>query len=110
MIPDSNTLIGVLGRSVTLEFFIFEDLPPVTVNETSWQFTSSVGSSTAQNITSASNVRYDFSDDMLSLTIGALTAMDEGSYTLEATTIAGSDSATITLDVQGIVYLQIRCG
>ena len=104
-----SSLIGVLGRSVTLQFSISDDLPPVTLNEILWQFTS-VRSSTVQNITSASNTRYDFSDNMLSLTIGALTAMDEGSYALEASTIAGSNSATIILDVQGILCLQIWFG
>ena len=104
-----SPLIGVLGRSVTLQFSISDDLPPVTSNEILWQFTS-VRSSTVQNITSASNTRYDFSDNMLSLTIGALTTMDEGSYTLEASTIAGSNSATIFLVVQGILCLQIWFG
>ena len=58
-----------------------------------------------QTITSDSNVRYTFSDDMLSLTIDALVATDGGSYILEATTIAGSRSATILLDVQS-TYLR----
>ena len=90
----SNSLIGAQNTSVTLQFSISNDLPPVTSTDIVWRF----GSSGMQLNTSSG--RYIFSDDMLSLTIEALIATDEGSYTLEATTIAGSDSATIILDVQ----------
>ena len=101
-VVSGNPLIGAEGTPVTLQFSISGDLPPVTPTGIVWQFTPA-GSSVMQTINS--NTRYDFSDDMLSLTIGALTAMDEGSYTLEATTTAGSDSATIFLDVQSILHL-----
>ena len=93
----SNPLIGAQNTSVTLQFSISNDLPPVTSTDVVWRFTP-FGSSVMQTITS--DGRYIFSDDMLSLAIEALIATDEGSYTLEATTIAGSDSATIVLDVQ----------
>ena len=93
----SSPLIGAQNTSVTLQFSIFNDLPPVSSTDVVWQFTP-VGSSVMQAITS--DGRYIFSDDMLSLTIGELVVTDEGSYTLEATTIAGFDSATIFLDVQ----------
>ena len=100
-VVSSSPLIDAEGASVTLQFSISNDLPPVTSTDIVWLFTP-VGSSTMQVI--SPNARYSFSDDMLSLTIGALTEMDEGSYTLEATTIAGSDSDTIFLDVQSIYH------
>ena len=98
----SSPLIGAQGTSVTLQFSISDDLPPVKLFDIVWRFTP-FGSSAMQLITS--NGRYIFSDDMLSLTIGELIVSDEGSYTLEATTIAGSSSATIFLDVQSMCLI-----
>ena len=102
----SSPLIGAQNTSVTLQFSVSDDLPPVTSTNIVWRFTP-VGSSVMQTITS--DGRYIFSDDMLSFTIEALVATDEGSYNLEATTIAGSSSATIFLDVQSMYlnYLEI---
>ena len=102
----SSPLIGAQNTSVTLQFSISNDLPPVTSTDIVWLFTP-IGSSVMQIITS--DGRYIFSDDMLSLTIEALVATDEGSYTLEATTIAGFSFATIFLDVQStcLNYLEI---
>ena len=101
----NSPVIGALGTTVTLQFSISDDLPPVISSGIVWQFTP-VGSSAMQPITSSG--RYTFSDDMLSLTIGTLIAVDEGSYTLEATTIAGSDSATIFLDVQSTYLIKLQ--
>ena len=93
----SSPLTGTQGTSVTLQFSVSDDLPSVNSSDIVWRFTP-FGSSAMQ--LNASNERYIFSDNMLSLTIGGLAVSDEGRYTLEATTIAGSSSATIFLDVQ----------
>ena len=100
-----SPLIRAQNTSVTLQFSISDDLPPVTSTDVVWRFTP-VGSSIMQTITS--DGRYIFSDDTLSLTIGELVVSDEGSYTLEATTTAGSDSATIFLDVQSTYLILIH--
>ncbi len=52
-------------------------------------------------ITDASDSRYSFSEDSLSLTIFGVLPKDEGVYVLTATNPGGSDSAFITLTVQG---------
>ena len=53
-------------------------------------------------LTAASDQRYRFSDDRLSLMIHPLSLTDQGTYTLVATTIAGEDAGSIVLDVQGM--------
>ena len=92
-----NETIGVEERNVTLTFAISDDLPSVTPADIQWYLDDST-----QPITTSSDMRYTFSDDMLSLTIEQLTLTDEGLYALEATTQAGSGRGQIFLDVQGI--------
>ena len=52
-------------------------------------------------ITEATDPRYFFSQDKLSLTIVGVELMDDGAYTLEAVNRHGNDSASIQMIVFG---------
>ena len=94
-----SPVIGEEDQSATLSFTVSNDIPEVTSDGLEWYFTPVGGS--RQPITSASDSRYTFTADLLSLTINPLVVADEGNYTLEATNVAGTDSADIFLDVEG---------
>ena len=95
--PITAVVTGVLSSSVFLEFTITMDLPPVTEEDIQWSF---VGVSGLPLYINASS-RLSFSPDRLALAIPDLSYDDEGTYTLLATNLLGSGSASIFLDVQG---------
>ena len=103
-VPQSP-LIGILERNITLQFSEGNDLPPITPADIEWRFAPIGGS--AITISSSPDSHYIFSDDKLSLTIIVLSLDDEGVYELMGTTIAGSTSANISLDVQGSILFSM---
>ncbi len=92
-IDDLTEVTGVLGNSVVLEFVVDRATPPVTGEDITWFFGSNL----------LVNDRATFSSDILSVNISQLEYLDEGVYTLVASTAAGTGSADITLDIQGKV-------
>ena len=94
-----SPVIGVEDQSATLSFTVSNDIPEVTLDGLQWYFAPVGGS--PQSITSASDSRYTFTTDLLSLTINPLVVADEGNYTLEATNAAGTGSTNIFLEIQG---------
>ena len=62
------------------------------------------------NTSFPANSRYNFSDDLLSLTITNLQETDEGNYTLMATNDAGNSSATYNLAAysKNIICMQLH--
>ena len=96
-----STVVGVEDQDATLRFNVTNDIPKVVAADVTWTITFANGS--MQVLASDSDIRYMFSVDMLILTIDFLQASDEGSYTLMASNAAGTDSASIFLDVQGKV-------
>ena len=91
----SATEIGVRGRNITLAFVVSGDEPRVMPEDVKWYFTDS--SVTTEVV---SNSQISFSADRLVLTVTNLSISDQGNYTLNATNIIGTGSASVFLDVQ----------
>ena len=79
---------------MTLQFNITQDHPPVTPDGIVWTFNG-----TKLNFNNSS--RLTFSADRRSLTISRLNLSDEGLFTMTASNPAGSDTASIFVDVEG---------
>lgn len=95
----SNSVLGVVGDSITLSFNILNASPMVDTSDIQWTFTSNSAVTTV--ITGVSTNGYSFSMNLLVLTIIGLTHGHEGNYTLRATNPAGISQATITLQIEG---------
>ena len=101
------------GRETTVvSFVITGDSPQVKVEDIRWSF-KHIGSedkmplNTTCTIVNCSDIRYmryNFSDDLTTLTISNLQVEDYGDYTLTA----GNNSATVNLTVNG-KSLYIMC-
>ena len=87
--------------SITLSFVVDDDIPPVMLTASDWEFTNSEGS----YMLTEDDPRFTFSADFTFLTIYPVNVSDEGTYTLTATNEAGSGSASITVDVQCKIYV-----
>ena len=74
--------------------------PPIMQGDITWQFTSTIDSTTF-TITEEIDTRYSFSQDLLSLTISNVKISDEGIYQLAVEHPAGGDSDFIQLIVSG---------
>ena len=98
-----SPLITLEDVSITLSFEVTDDIPPVTLTSSDWMVTNSEGPHTI----APEDPRFTFSEDFTSLTIDDVHAYDEGTYTLTATNIAGSNSASIIVDVQCKIYMYI---
>ena len=85
--------IAELSSNVTLSFEVMDAIPPVQLSSMNW-----IGEG-FRNL-SLDNPRFYFSDDFTSLTIFPVDLSDEGTYTLTVTNVAGTDSASIELDVE----------
>ena len=97
---DNDTVVGVELRDIQLTFNISRDLPPVRVEDIQWLFQQQGESSPVVIIPGEQPGYYMFSDDRLSLTINILMLNDSGNYTVEASNIVGTGSASVFLDVQ----------
>ena len=105
------------GRETTVvSFNITRDSPQVKVEDIRWSF-KHIGSedkmplNTTCTIVNCSDIRYmryNFSDDLTTLTISNLQVEDYGDYTLTAGNAAGENSATVSLTVYG-KSLYIKC-
>ena len=84
--------------SITLSFEVTDDIPLVELSSDDWRvvYVDQEGSHTLAE----EDVRFTFSDNFTSLTIDPVVLTDEGTYTLTATNEAGTDSASIVLDVE----------
>ena len=85
-------VIGVEGRSITLNFTVMGDEPRVLPNSVRWYLN---GMAEVME-----DERLRFSPDRLSLNITNLSRSDEGIYTVNATNIVGTGSAEVFLDVE----------
>ena len=94
--------IGVKGNNVTLSFDISRDVPSVISDEgIKWYLNMDNGST----VLITQGLRHDFDINKTSLTITNLNLNDQGTYSLNASNIIGSDSDIIFLDVQSKLYL-----
>ena len=93
MQPVLNKVIGFYNESITIVFFITNDYPRVKHNNIKWLF-KSLGSDMFKFINPTSH-------DRLSLTIPNVQLNNRGKYKMSAENEAGSDAATVTVDVFG---------
>ena len=100
-----DSVVGIVGRSVTLSFNITDDFPKVNNDGIRWLFNNGI------NITDITGLDtddgYSFSTNLHSLTLTDIDALNEGNYTLMANNDAGTSEATIELNVEGklvVVY------
>ena len=100
----SNANRAYLATSnVVLKFDLIDSTFPTCefhVSNIQWMYTTEKDSEIL-NTSFPANSRYNFSDDLLSLTITNLQEVDEGNYTLMATNDAGNNSATYNIAVYG---------
>ena len=101
---EAGTIItGVEGRNVILSFQASCAVFYLSEDSFQWLFSKMNLTKTGSSLEIAgnSNTRYEFSSDMLSLTISNLSTADAGYYTLMVTTSMTVLQATIHLAVQG---------
>ena len=90
----------ISGRTVSISFSIY-GYPSVLTDAVSWRFTSSQTGSNGMDISQATDDRYTFSPDRLTLTISNSNLQDDGMYTLMAGNPVGNQSSSVTLRVVG---------
>ena len=97
----SNARPYLAKSKVELKFDLIDSTFPTCelhFSNIQWTHTTEKGSEIL-NISFSPNNRYNFSDDLLSLTIANLQEADAGNYTLIATNDVGKSSATYNLAV-----------
>ena len=97
LVEGTATRLGVVDNSVSLTFTVVNDSPKVELRNILWKFNGAI----LNNLTTPSDPRYSFSDDLMNLEIRGLQHMDEGVYTLTATNEAGTNSSSINLQIEG---------
>ena len=96
MIPAQENVVALIRNNVTLQFSIENASPPVSLEDIQWMFAGAELQEDGEHVV--------FSASRLSVTITNLSLSDEGAYSLMASNPAGSDSATIMVDVQGMIH------
>ena len=92
--------IAETTMSTTLSFNVTNDIPAVVLSSGSWTVVYADQEDEVSHTLASEDDRFTFSEDFRSLTINPVVLSDEGTYTLTATNEAGTDSASIMLDVQ----------
>lgn len=93
-VDNTSIVYGIVSDNITLKFVLTDSgVPPLLPNDTQWIFNG------IELLEEETNII--FSDDRLSLTLSNLTFANEGNYTIIITNPAGTDSATLFLDVEG---------
>ena len=88
------------GEDFKLVFAISNDIPQVSPSDITWTFTSSLsGQETV--VDDSADQRYEFSSDMLTLTVMSGSLLDDGVYTVRANNPAGSDSDSTRVAIYG---------
>lgn len=100
MSAEVQSIEVLTGEDFKLVFVISNDIPLVLPRDITWTFTSSLsGLETA--IDDSADQRFDFSSDMLTLTIMGASLLDGGEYRVRANNPAGFDSDSTTVAVYG---------
>ena len=93
VLPVSNNVIGLLNESITIAFTVTDIVSPVNLLKIQWQV-KPLNSETFRSINPTS-------PDRLSLTISNVQLSNRGMYIMSAENEAGTDEATVTVDVFG---------
>ena len=96
------------NATITVQFTIQGAFPPVELENIQWSFQNAILNTSCPEC----NPRYNFSDDLLSLTIFNLQVSDNGSFTLRASNPAGVHQAEHNVTVYGknsILPMWIAC-
>ena len=102
---DSEYLVAVVNQSVVISFTVYDASPEIT--NVVWTFVNSSGYSGLLYPNSNSQ-KYIFSSDLLSVTISFVELSDEGKYSVMVENPAGSSSAVVTVDVQGLFSCVVK--
>ena len=99
----------LINSAVVIKFALNDRVfPKVQLNNIQWTYTTEKGSEILNTSFSPSS-HYNFSSDLLSLTITDLQVADDGNYTLWASNEAGVSSATYNVTVYGKVHVYTSC-
>ena len=98
---NTDNPLGVVNQSVTLTFSIVDASPQVILDNIQWMFNDTV----INNFTEPLLLEHIFSPDLLSLTLTNVQHSDQGYYSLTATNEAGTNTASIFLEVEGNVLI-----
>ena len=93
-----HPVLGLVNRSVVITFNIENALPRVRPENIKWIFQNN---RVTDAVILEENTRYNFSVNHQSLTISGVAHTDEGDYIVHAMNEVGSDTLTITLEVEG---------
>lgn len=105
IIPVNRQNIGVethdgTPSQITVGFVITRALPPVQLDDITWSYTPTLGSSETSDVVLFTG-RHVLSDDLRTLTIFNLTISDAGYFSLTATNEARKRNATLELVIHG---------
>lgn len=100
VLPSLVPVLGLVKENIVLTFVIENASPSVRAQNIEWVFISSSDGGSGPVVISEGG-RYHFSMNDQSLTISNVAHSDEGDYRMTAVNEAGSDSFTITLNVEG---------
>ena len=100
---EAGTVSGVEGSEVTLSFQACYAVLNSPVDSFQWLFSkmNMTANDSSLEILDDSNAKYNFSSDMLSLTVSDISTTDAGYYTLTINTSMTVFQATIHLVVKG---------
>ena len=90
----------LLGEDFKVVFTISNDIPLVLPSDITWTFTSSL-SGLETVLDDSTDRRFDFSSDMLTLTVTSALLLDDGVYTVRARNPAGPSSDYTRITVYG---------
>ena len=117
--PSEVTIVN--GSETTISFNITRAFPPVELSDIQWTFNFIGNTKEAEVITldprcvlEASNCsnerysRYNFSSDLLTLTIYSTRVADYGLFSLTASNPAGSNTKPFELTINGLINILLQ--
>ena len=100
MSAEAQQTDALLGDGFKIVFAISNDIPQVLPSDIMWTFTSSLsGLETA--LDDSADPRFEFSSDMLTLTVMSASLLDDGVYAVRASNPAGYDRDYTRITVYG---------
>ena len=98
----SSPIYAIEGQTITLQFEIIDDDPPVQPSNIVWTILSTVGEETVMN---SSSSHFTFSSNNLMVTIDHIqVSAHEGTYVLTALNEAGIGTASIEVIIESENY------